>query len=416
MSEIVIVSIFVLGYLFIILEHKIHLNKAASAILTGAILWCILGATVGTSATHHLNEYIGDVAGIIFFMLGALTIVEIVDYHKGFDTIFYRVKEMKKIPLMWFMCWLTFFLSSILDNLTTAIVMVAMLKDIPMNKKADKLTIAGMVIIASNAGGAWTPIGDITTTMLWIANRITTGVIMQELFIPCVISLLVPLLIAGLFFFKENEVIQVYRGEGKPSKKSQLILLAGISLLIAVPLFKAFFHLTPSLAMILSAGLMWVIVEVFLRDKATKENLVFHILKRIDYTTLYFFIGILLAVSALKEAGTLQQMATFFSESTSNFYIFSGIMGVISAIVDNIPLLAATIKMYSLEQYPTNHPLWVSLAFTTGYGGNMLIIGSAAGVAVMNLIGIDFMWYFRRISGLAVIGYVVGLALIMLLA
>lgn len=419
--EILMIVVFVLGYLAIALEHPIKIDKAASSLITGMVCWALYVFTgadphiVEEGLTHHLYE----IASILFFLLGAMTIVELVDAHEGFAVITDRIKTTNKVKLLWILSILTFFFSAALDNLTTAIVMVSLLRKL-IDDKETRWIFAGVVIIAANAGGAWSPIGDVTTTMLWIKGQLPDVVIIiTNLFIPSVFTLLVPLLI--LTFLMKGEVKRPRRREGiehyinptTPSERS-LVFGLGVAGLLFVPVFKTVTHLPPFMGMMLSLGILWVVTEIVHRKKNREEKSklsVLYVLHRIDSASVLFFLGILLAVSALQEVGHLNIVSGWLDKTIGNIYAINMAIGLLSAVVDNVPLVAAAQGMYDIEPtgpFAASGHFWQFLAYCAGTGGSALIIGSAAGVAVMGLEKIDFIWYMKKISLLAISGYVAG--------
>ncbi|MDA7744737.1 sodium:proton antiporter NhaD [bacterium] len=447
------VVVFVVGYLMIALEHPIHIDKAASALLVGAITWTIfslnadviLEGSVGfmeyleeyallnegqtTDAqhyvTHELGHHLSEIAEILFFLLGAMTIVELIDAHEGFALITDRINTANKVKLVWILCVLTFFLSAALDNLTTAIVMSALLKKL-IKSKEDLWLFAGMVIISANAGGAWSPIGDVTTIMLWIGGQVTAANIVIKLLIPSIVAMIVPLTI--LSFTLKGEVtrklgmVERHHLEDRTTPFEQkLVLFLGVGALLFVPVFKTVTHLPPYMGILLGLGVLWTVTEIMHRSKnqADKSKLsVIGVLQKVDTPSVLFFLGILAAVGSLQSAGHLRIMATFLNETIGNMYAINMVIGVLSSIVDNVPLVAGAMGMYDLlpagaeavagQAYPVDHSFWEFLAYCAGTGGSCLIIGSAAGVAVMGILSIDFIWYVKKISLLAFIGYIAG--------
>ena len=412
--------IFLLGYAAIAFENLIKINKTASALLTGVLMWTVyvFFSANKLAVNDALFRHLGDISGILFFLLGAMTIVELVDAHDGFEIITDFIRQSNKRTLIWIVAFLSFFLSAILDNLTTTIVMVSLLRKL-IRKDEDRLLFVGVVIIAANAGGAWTPIGDVTTTMLWIGGQITTANIMLKLFIPSLVCLLVPLLIIS-FQLKgtvERVLISTDFSEKQHSKKQQkIILVLGILSLLFVPLFKTLTQLPPFMGMLFSLGFMWLVTELMhgKGDVEKKKYLTLvNALHKIDISSILFFLGILLAIATLESAGALHSMANWLTESIGNLSVIVMSIGLSSAIIDNVPLVAATQGMYSLAQYPTDSYIWEFLAYCAGTGGSILIIGSAAGVAAMGMEKINFFWYIKKISWLALLGYVAGAAVYM---
>lgn len=415
-----IVAIFVVGYLFITLEHAFHINKAATALLIGVLCWTVYATQladthlVNEQLTHHLSE----IAAILFFLLGAMTIVEIIDLHDGFEIIVSKIKTDSSRKLMWILGILAFVLSGILDNLTTTIVLVSLLRKLVPDKN-ERMFYAGLVIIAANAGGAFTPIGDVTTTMLWIGGQVTTENIVQKLFLPSVACLLFPLLY--LTYKTKGKIMRpLEQPEHKPLDSTpferKLVLILGVAALVFVPIFKYLTHLPPYMGMLLGLGALWVAIELVHHKKAEEQKSKFSVLmalKKVDSSTVLFFLGILLSIGAMQSAGQLALMADFLDHQIGNFYAINFVIGLLSAIVDNVPLVAAMMRMYGVE-YPVDHAFWEFLAYCAGTGGSVLIIGSAAGVAVMGMEKINFFWYLKKISALALIGYIAG-ALVFLL-
>ncbi len=409
-----IIFTFIIGYFAITLEHSIRINKAASALVTGVICWTIYITFQSDKhlVIEQLMEHLGEVSGILFFLLGAMTIVELIDAHDGFQVITDRIKTKNAVKLLWIISLITFFLSALLDNLTTTIVMVSLLQKLIADKEK-RLFFVGMTVIAANAGGAWSPLGDVTTTMLWIGGQVTATNIVKQLFIPSVFCLIIPLLFVspkmrGIIQppLKNDNVVTT------PVFERNFVFLLGVGTLIFVPIFKTVTHLPPFMAILLGLGLMWIVTEIlhYQKDTADKDNLsVVHALRKIDSPSILFFFGILISISALQATGQLTQLAEWLTEVIHNDTIIVTTIGLLSAVVDNVPLVAASQGMYSLEQYPTDHFFWEFLAYATGTGGSALIIGSAAGVAAMGMEQINFFWYLKRISWLAILGYFSGL-------
>lgn len=411
--EILILVVFIVGYLAIALEHPIHINKAAAAILTGVVCWVIyilMGPDVH-AVNHELREHLGEIAGILFFLLGAMTIVEIIDSHDGFEIITGNIKTNNKRKLLWIISTLTFFLSAVLDNLTTAIVMTSLSRKL-ISDRNERMLFLGMVIIAANAGGAWSPIGDVTTTMLWIGGQITAGNIILKLILPSLICTIVPLIIIS-FKVKGNEIRKEkdFGSHSSSSFERKFVFIAGISALIFVPIFKTITHLPPFMGILFGLGVMWVITELLHKRKTEIDKgrySVVHALQKIDTSSILFFLGILVAVSALQSTGMLKIMANFLTTTIGNENIIIISLGLLSAVIDNVPLVAAAMGMYDLSVYPTDHYFWEFLAYACGTGGSALIIGSAAGVAVMGMEKIEFFWYLKNITFYSLIGYFAG--------
>jgi len=419
MVSILLIIIFVLGYLAIALEHPLRLNKAASALITGVLCWTIymLQSESSQSVGDELLYHLGEIASILFFLLGAMTIVELIDSHNGFDIITEKIKTTGKSKLLLIIITITFFLSALLDNLTTAIVMTSLCSKL-LSEKEDRLWFVGLVVIAANAGGAWSPLGDVTTTMLWIGGQITALNIMKQLILPSLVACIIPALIVA-YRFKGKQIVIVPRWVNTPKEQrdGRIILFSGIGFLIFVPVFKTVTHLPPFMGMLLALGLMWVITTIIHKSKdseVAEQLTVARALQKIDTPSILFFLGILLAVSALQSFGLLKELATMLSSTLKNDYLIGTALGLVSAIVDNVPLVAASQGMFDLSTYPTDHPFWEFLALTTGTGGSAVIIGTAAGVAVMGIEQINFMWYLKKIGWLALIGFAVGIAVFLL--
>jgi Na+/H+ antiporter NhaD/arsenite permease-like protein len=405
--------VFIIGYILIAVEHKIKVDKAASALITGVLCWLLFYLQNHSVAESEkvLLEHMGDISSILFFLLGAMTIVEVIDSHDGFRLITDIVRTKSKSLILVLISLITFFLSAILDNLTTSIVMTSLVRKL-LSEKTDRLWFASMVIIAANAGGAWSPIGDVTTTMLWIGGQITAGDIIYKTFLPSLAVLMLPLIFL-LIKFNGQEIGRVHaiKSADHPAE-SNLILFSGVVLLVSVPIFKTTTHMPPFMGMLIALGVMWVIGSLVHFGKKHEDRARFSVanaLQRIDASSILFFLGILLAVSALQSIGALKQMAVFAAGYIRNEYLMGTILGLFSAIIDNVPLVAAAQGMFSLETYPVNHVFWEFLALSAGTGGSAIIIGSAAGVAVMGIEKITFFWYIKNVSLLALSGFFAGL-------
>jgi Na+/H+ antiporter NhaD/arsenite permease-like protein len=369
----------------------------------------------GRVVSAELGESLMATAQIVFFLIGAMTIVEVVDSHNGFEVITSRIRASKLSNLMWLVGFVTFFLSSILDNLTTTIVMVSLMKKL-LDKRDDRLFFAGIIVIAANAGGAWTPIGDVTTTMLWVGGQITTLAIMKSVFIASMANLLVPLAVIA-WVLRGKPVVPPVRFDGSEGVATttaferSLMFCLGLGVLVAVPVFKTWTHLPPFMGILLGLGVLWLVGDLLHRHKAEdqKEHLTLvSALSRIDMSSVTFFIGILLAVAALEHTHILTTIAGWLDKEVGRQDIIVMLIGLVSAVVDNVPLVAASMGMYSLSQYPTDNFLWEFMAYCAGTGGSILIIGSAAGVAAMGIEKIDFIWYMKKISLYALLGYLAG--------
>lgn len=406
---VIVFIIFTLGYIAIAFEHPLRLNKAASALLTGVLCWLLyfFSASSTEVATESLLHHLGEIASILFFLLGAMTIVEIIDSYNGFDVITNKVETTSKKQLLLIVTIITFFLSALLDNLTTAIVMASLLQKL-IKQKEDRLWFAGMTVIAANAGGAWSPLGDVTTTMLWIGGQITAMNIIVKTFIPSVAVCIVPMIIIYRKF--RNTEIERIKINLEKHPRANLILFSGITMLLFVPAFKTVTHMPPFMGMLTALSIMWILTSVIQAEKKIENNdTVSGALTKIDTPSILFFLGILLAVSALDSFGILKLAADFFDRTLPNFYATGIVLGLLSAVIDNVPLVAAAQGMYSLSQYPTDHSFWEFLALTTGTGGSAIIIGSAAGVAIMGIEQINFIWYMKKIAWLALIGFFAGI-------
>jgi len=408
--SILIIIIFILGYLAIALEHPIKINKAASALITGVLCWTVY--IINAPDTDHVNEqlleHLGDISGILFFLLGAMTIVELIDAYDGFDIITKRINTTSKRKLLWMVCFLAFFLSAVLDNLTTAIVMVSLLRKLIAEKDV-RLLFCGMVVIAANAGGAWSPIGDVTTTMLWIGGQVTTVNIILKTFLPSLVNLLAPLIVLSIGLKGRLAPVELQSDATNTPRERNIVFGTGVLILLLVPVFKTVTHLPPFMGILLGLGVMWVITEIIHSEKdVSDKNMVSvqYALRKIDTPSILFFLGILASVAALEATGILHDLAAQLDKAIGDERLILSTIGVLSSIVDNVPLVAAAIGMY--PQYPTDHFFWEFLAYCAGTGGSLLIIGSAAGVAAMGIEKIEFFWYLKKIAWLALIGYVAG--------
>lgn len=407
-----ITLVFIIGYMAIIFEHKININKTATALLMAVLTWMFL--FFQNPDTHALGEKVNDVSQIIFFLLGAMTLVEVVDVHKGFKVITDLIQTSSKRKMLWIMGFTTFFLSSILDNLTTTIVMISLLRKLVPDTK-DRMMLGAMVVIAANAGGAWTPIGDVTTTMLWINGNITTLNVMKALFLPSVLSLVVALVLLGWNLKGVYPHIVRNAREDEVEPGSRLVFFAGVGALIFVPIFKALTGLPPFMGILISLGALWLITDVLHAPHETRQHLRLpEILRRVDTSGVLFFLGILLCISALDVAGLLNELAHFLNSTIGNLSVIATLIGLISAVIDNVPLVAAGMGMYDMQMYPPDSYLWQMLAYCAGTGGSILIIGSAAGVAFMGLEKVDFIWYFKKVSLIALISYLAGVGVFIL--
>lgn len=407
--------VFVAGYVAIAFEHPLKLNKAASALITGTLCWTlyILQSHTYSAANEQLLHHLAGIASILFFLLGAMTIVELIDLHHGFDLITANIHTTSKRQLLLIISTITFFLSAALDNLTTAIVMASLCSKM-LPEKNDRLWFAGMIVIAANAGGAWSPLGDVTTTMLWIGGQITALNIMRELFLPSLAAYFVPAwFIARRFQGMGMNPRTLPSRSNTEKKEGRIILISGTVLLIVVPVFKTLTHLPPFMGMLLALGLMWLITTLVHKgkgDDSSQELGVAKALQRVDSPSILFFLGILLAVGALESAGALQQLADALNAMLKHDLVIGAALGLLSAVVDNVPLVAAAQGMYNMQTYPADHHFWQFLALATGTGGSAIIIGSAAGVAIMGIEKIQFQWYLKNITVLALLGFGAAIA------
>ena len=424
-----LVTIFILGYACIALEHPLKINKTATALLLGGLLWAIFALShvmPAEAISEHLIENLGETAEIVFFLLGAMTIVTLIEDYQGFRVITDKITTTDKKKLLWTLSILTFFLSALLDNMTTAIVMVALLRKLIADQK-ERWLYAGMVILAANAGGAWSPIGDVTTIMLWIGGQVTTVNIIVKTIVASFVCMVVPVVILNLTL--KGEIVRPKEdtsGIEVPAHLRRLVLIMGVCALIFVPIFKTITHLPPYLGMLMGLAVLWVTTEIISR-KYEKEGhklpTAVSTLEHVDTPTILFFLGILMAVSCLKVAGILGSLASGLNEAfgttAPGFFFIDLIIGVLSSVVDNVPLVAAAMGMYPIAGtdviFEVNHPFWEFLAYCAGTGGSLLIIGSAAGVAVMGMEKIDFIWYLKKISLLALAGYIAGAIIFVLM-
>ncbi|MGC6470010.1 MAG: sodium:proton antiporter NhaD [Flavobacteriales bacterium] len=455
MIYLLMLAVFILAYLCIALEHPLKIDKAASALIGGSLCWAIfalglfeidinsdtfnsflsyfqskdskytaeyiaqnLNYIKSNFVSYELSHHLSEIGQILFFLLGAMTIVEVVDAHQGFSIITDRIKTTNRVKLMWILCVLSFFFSAALDNLTTAIVMSALLAKL-IKDKEDLWLYAGLVIISANAGGAWSPIGDVTTIMLWIGGQVTAANIITSIIVPSLVCMIVPL-VYMTFKLKGNierptgNVAVGHKTNPTTLFEKKLIFNVGLFGLLFVPIFKTITHLPPYVGILFSLGIMWLVTELIHKNKKYEDKkylTVLGVLKRIDVATIFFFLGILLAVASLQSFGHLNDMAVVLDNAfKGNIYAINIIIGLLSAIVDNVPLVAGAMGMYEISTgvFATDGLFWEFLAYCAGTGGSVLIIGSAAGVAVMGILKIDFIWYMKKISLLAFLGYIAG--------
>ena len=433
------ILLFVIGYAFIALEHKIKVDKAAIALLMCGAIWSVF-SLFGHDANiaHELIDHLGDTCEILIYLIGAMTIVDLIDSHGGFGVITDHITTHNKHKLLWLLAIITFFMSAALDNMTTTIIMVMLLRRIIANRK-ERWLFASIIVIAANSGGTWSPIGDVTTIMLWMRGNVTSQALMGSLFLPALISTAIPTAIAGHYIArKKTSMMEPAAAEnslpkGVGPRLSKFVLVVGILSLLFVPVFKSITHLPPYMGMMISLGVMWVLTEIIYDKKRGIEesikNRVSKVLKHIDMPTILFFLGILMSVSALQSAGILTEVAQFLDKNIHEVFTITGIIGLLSSVIDNVPLVAACMGMYPIADAATvassidpaymqsflqDGVFWHLLAYCAGVGGSILIIGSAAGVVAMGLEKITFSWYFKRIALLAVAGYFGGMAVIFL--
>ena len=445
-----ILLIFAIGYLAITLEHPLRLDKTVPALLMSAVMWALLalGFYAGTldvidghehlfsmGGEHadlakdgfkgNLLHHLGKTAEILVFLIGAMTIVEIIDLHRGFSIIKGWVTTTNKRSLLWIICILAFILSAVIDNLTATIVLITLIRKIVPDKK-ERLWFAGMIVVAANAGGAWSPIGDVTTTMLWIEDKVTTGGLITNLVLPSIVCMIVPVFIAGFLPAFKGNITLADTSDDEESQRllsSRAMLFLGLGMIVSVPIFKTLTHLPPYMGMMLALGVVWLVSEYIHPEENFDEERKqlyspLKALSRIEMSSILFFLGILLAVGALESLvingmGTLRYAADALDSAVPNKDIVIMILGGMSAVIDNVPLVAASMGMYD---FPTDDRLWHFIAFAAGTGGSMLIIGSAAGVAAMGLERIDFIWYLKKIAWLALAGYLAGSAVFILMS
>ena len=432
------ICLFVLGYVAIATEHQIHVNKAASALILCSLLWTIyifyapaLNTPVGVQKTTdyvtkvELIEGVGEVAEILFFLMGAMTIVELIDVHGGFNIITRRITTKNKKTLLFILTGITFVMSAVLDNLTTTIVIVMLLRKLVQDQK-ERWYFAAVVILAANAGGAFSPIGDVTTIMLWVKGNVTTSHLIPELILPSIVAAALPMVIMSRKLHgsleESTDVVdaeshELSVAEMVTNRERNIIFYLGIGALVFVPIFKAITHLPPYLGVSLGLGVLWVYTEIMYHEKGDsikeeKKASIQKVVKRIDMTTILFFLGILMAVNALSFAGILRELSVWLDESVGNIYAINIIIGVLSSIVDNVPLVAGAMKMYEVDPttayFAVDGAFWLFLAYCAGVGGSILIVGSAAGVVVMGLEKVSFGWYLKEVSLIALLGYLAG--------
>ncbi|MCB1114277.1 MAG: sodium:proton antiporter NhaD [Chlamydiia bacterium] len=414
----IMIFVFVTGYALIALEHVTKVNKTTIALITAVLLWGLQFENPALSKERNMDllvGYLGDISQVIFFLIGALTIVEIISAHKGFNIISDLIQFRSKRKLFWIMGILAFFLSSVLDNLTTTIVMVTLLTHL-VDEGKERWLIGAGVVIAANAGGAWTPIGDVTTTMLWIGGQISTTNIIVALFIPSVVCFIAAFLALTPSLKGDFPDKALHFKADKKEPYSACIFTLGITSLIMVPILKIVVGMPPFLGIFLGVSLMWLLTDLVHEAYEDRAHLrVPHVLTKIDMSGVLFFLGVLLSIEALEAAGILSNLAIFFDKTLKHTDLIAVIIGIASAIVDNVPLVAAAMSMYPLTEFPQDNRFWELIAYAAGTGGSMLIIGSAAGVVFMGLEKVPFGWYLKRITLPAMIGYFAGIAAYLLI-
>ncbi|MBS0656190.1 MAG: sodium:proton antiporter NhaD [Verrucomicrobia bacterium] len=405
-----LIAIFTVAYLMIIFEHMIGINKATSALLMAVSCWSVQFADRAVHGFNvaHFTEDLADVSQVVLFLLGAITIVETIHAHGGFSLVSNAIRISSKRTCLWIIGFIAFFLSAILDNLTTTIVLVVMLKKFIEDPK-ERLLFGAAVVIAANAGGAWTPIGDVTTTMLWLGGQVSTIPVVQQLFVPSLVCLVVSLIPLS-FSVKGVMNRRTVEGHDALQPNGKLVFICGILSLVFVPVFKVLTGLPPFMGILFSMSFIWLLTDILHRKYDDRDHLRFSaILPRIDLSSIFFFLGILLSVNALEAAGILKNFALWVDQTVASKTVIASLIGVASAVIDNVPLVAACMGMYDLQTFPMNHSFWILIAFCAGTGGSLLIIGSAAGVAFMGLEKADFFWYLRKATIPAALGYAAGI-------
>ena len=441
------ILLFVVGYVFIALEHKVKINKAAIALLMCGAIWTIFSIWGhDANIAHELIDHLGDTCEILIFLIGAMTIVELIDLHGGFNFISAHITTRNKRRLLWMLVFITFFMSAALDNMTTTIIMIMVMRRL-IDDRTERWIFASLIVISANSGGAWSPIGDVTTIMLWMRGNVTAGALIATQIVPCLVSVLVPTFIAARYITSSNAApvaaqmaAQVAAQGTAPElpagvgpRMSRFILVTGVLSLLFVPVFKSITHLPPYMGIIVSLGVIWTLTEILYDRKRNMEesiqNRVSKVLKHIDMPTILFFLGILMSVNALQSAGVLADVANWLDRQVHEVFTITGVIGILSSVVDNVPLVAACMGMYPLadpaavaaaadpsylQSFVADGLFWQLLTYCAGVGGSLLIIGSTAGVVAMGLENITFAWYVKRISWLALIGYFSGMLVILL--
>jgi NhaD family Na+/H+ antiporter len=407
-----IILFFCVGYLAIILEFQIKVNKTAVALFLGVVLWMFYFIAKIHPLENSLTKlawHLSDISQILFFLLGAMTLVELIDSHNGFHVVTRLIHAKSKRQMLWIVCVISFFLSAVLDNLTTTILMISLLRKLVPSKK-ERFLLSCMVIVSANAGGAWTPIGDVTTTMLWINGQISTLNVMRAVFVPSVISLAIPLLYFTWRVKGNYRKTQVEFDENPLEPGAKLVFFLGLGALIFVPIFKWLTGMPPYMGMLAGLSVLWLVTDWLHYKHEHRQHLrIPYILTKIDVSSILFFLGILLSVNALESAGLLGNVADFLETTVQDKTLIASVIGILSAIIDNVPLVAGTMGMYPLAQYPIDSKIWLMIAYAAGTGGSILLIGSSAGVALMGLEKINFFSYMKKISLPVLIGYLLGI-------
>lgn len=411
------VIVFIIGYLLITFEHYTRINKATIALMMAIICWVLEFSNpqfTDEANQQIFSHHLSNIAQVVFFLLGAMTIVEIINVHQGFQFISNLIRITSKQKLLWTIGFITFFLSAVLDNLTTTVVMVTLLRKL-IEDSEDRIIMGGAVVIAANAGGAWTPIGDVTTTMLWIGGQVSTLNIMKVLLAPSLVCLVASLSILSLFYLK-GKIEEAPKSEDQVEPMGKFVFYAGIGSLIFVPIFRILTGLPPFMGMLFGLSAMWLITDLAHYKYNNRDHLrVPYVLSKVDLSGTLFFLGILLCVDALDSAKILERLAMYLDSAIGNVNIIATAIGLVSAVIDNVPLVAAAMGMYDLSQYPTDHPFWNLVAYCAGTGGSILLIGSAAGVVFMGMEKVNFIWYMKRISIPALVGYFAGIGIYLLM-
>lgn len=412
-----IVIVFVLAYAAIILEHNLKINKSATALFAAVVLWSIYFTNSPLGVRDNLEifgHHMADVSQILFFLIGAMTLVEIVDAHKGFRIITDLIHTRSKRVMLWVVAFVAFFLSSVLDNLTTTILMISLLRKLVPDWK-DRFLLLCVVVVAANAGGAWTPIGDVTTTMLWINGNLSSLAVIKALFLPSLVSLIIPLSIYTFSLKGKLAKIELTAEDQRPEPGARLIFWMGLGALISVPIFKSLTGLPPFMGVLIGLAVVWITTDLLHADQESRSHLkIPHILTRVDTSGILFFLGILLSVNALETVGILQEIAEWLNREIPSQPVVATLIGIFSAIIDNVPLVAASMGMYSLQEFPMDHSLWHMIAYAAGTGGSILIIGSAAGVALMGLEKVHFVPYLKKAALPTFLGYLGGMGVYLL--